>query len=82
MYTALSFLNFLFENLIISKSILFLGAVIKKCTDFGVCSGDCGTQTCTNTCVGGTWGDEGCEEAEKIRSIDCNLAACRKLIRF
>ena len=52
--------------------------VIEECTDFGVCSTTCGggSQTCTNSCLNGNFGDDGCPEESKIKTQECNKQDC------
>lgn len=53
-------------------------SVVEECTDFEVCSASCGggTQTCSNTCLHGNFGDDGCPEGSKIRTQECNKQDC------
>ena len=58
--------------------------MVEECTDFEVCSASCGggTQTCSNTCLNGNFGDDGCPEGSKIRTQECNKQDCPGNISF
>ena len=58
--------------------------MVEECTDFEVCSASCGggTQTCSNTCLNGNFGDYGCPEGSKIRAQECNKQDCPGNINF
>ena len=57
---------------------LLIILVVEKCTNFSACSETCGggSQTCSNTCLNGNFGDIGCQESEKINIQECNKQAC------
>ena len=54
-------------------------ASVKTCSNFGTCSVTCGggTQICSNSCIHGKWGEDGCETSKKTTSQDCNKQTCR-----
>ena len=58
------------------KWYLFL--VVEECSDFGACSVTCGggTKSCSNTCLNGNFGDEGCPIEQVQRSEACNPQDC------
>merc|ERR1712048_707007 len=51
---------------------------VTECTIFDACSVTCGagTQSCTNTCEWGSWGDAGCDLKDKVRTRSCNPETC------
>ena len=52
--------------------------IVEKCSSFGACSVTCGegVQTCSNTCLNGKFGDDGCPEDLLINSKICTLEKC------
>ena len=51
---------------------------MEECANFSSCSVTCGggTQTCSNTCLNGKFGDVGCPEGSKINTQECNKQDC------
>ena len=56
----------------------YLFLVVEECSDFGACSVTCGdgTKSCSNTCLHGDFGDEGCPLTQRERSEACNQQDC------
>ena len=54
--------------------------VLEDCENYGECSKTCGRgeQSCERTCKNSVFGEGGCPESQKIKTVACNEIECRK----
>ena len=66
------------NRLVIVLVLILRFLVIEQCSNFGVCSATCGdgTQTCSNNCLNGNFGDDGCPTDQEVKTKSCNLGIC------